>query len=77
MINAEQARALALENAEEALKKEVNRIYGAITDTAEKGEFEVILDGKVSSNAKKMLQEDGYKLSEFSQNDDTYTTIRW
>lgn len=77
MISAEDVRKQLEQNQKSQIAKEIESIEQKILGATAKGENRVYIEPAISTGAKQMLKQLGYKVEYHSQYNDDYTSIEW
>lgn len=77
MISAKEVRKQSEQNNQSKLHKEIEMIERNINNAIAKGENRVYIEPAISTSAKQMLQQLGYKVKYGQQYNNSYTNIEW
>lgn len=77
MISAEEARKQSEQNINSQIIKEIESIEQKILGATTKGENHVYIEPVISTGAKQMLKQLGYKVESYTQYTDNFTIIEW
>ena len=77
MISAKEAREQSEQNINSQITKEIESIEQKILDATTKGENHVYIEPVISTGAKQMLKQLGYKVESYTQYTDNFTIIEW
>lgn len=77
MISAKEAREQSEQNINSQITKEIKSIEQKILDATTKGENHVYIEPAISTGAKQMLKQLGYKVEYYTQYMNNFTSIEW